>query len=70
VRTAAVALSLGWSDPMELLGLEPYDWTVAVAVVNRAAELRAERDAKLVDAISRATGQRTIAALAKAMRGK
>lgn len=55
---------------MQLLGLDPYDWTVAVATINHAARVRAEREAKLIDALSRATGNRTIAALAKAMRGR
>lgn len=68
MRTAAVALDLGWSDPMALLGLDPFDWTVAVAVINRASEMRREREAKLIDALARSTGARTIAALAKAMK--
>lgn len=50
VRTAAVALQLGWSDPWSLLRLDADDWTVAVAVVNAAAEDRAERLRELLDA--------------------
>lgn len=55
-------------DPLELLGLEPHDWTVMVATLNVAAGMRNERDTQLVDAVSAATAARTISNLSKAFR--
>lgn len=47
MNTAAIALTLGYSDPLSLLALSGHDLKVAVAVINRAAEVRADYDERL-----------------------
>lgn len=51
METAAVALTLGWGDPIGLLALSDGDWAVAVAVVNRAGRLHAEERKQLYRAL-------------------
>lgn len=74
--TAAVALTLGYTDPLGLLGLERHDWAVAVAAIKKADELRSERDQQLAQATAVMTANslapmlsKTIAQIARAMRG-
>lgn len=43
---AARALLIGWADPMALLKMPADDYLVAVAVTDRAYQLKAEAAAK------------------------
>lgn len=49
MQTAAVALNLGWADPMALLDAPEDDYLVAAAVVQQAAKDRAEREKSLLE---------------------
>lgn len=68
VTTAAVALLNGWSDPLELLALEPEDYRVAVAVIQEAERLRAQRDRNAADYQAAKTANALLPGLVKAIR--
>lgn len=76
VTTAAVALLLGYSDPLGFLALERGDMGLAVAIVEKADELRAEQAKQLADYTANRTAfflapmlRQTIVQIARAMRG-
>lgn len=68
VTTAAVALLSGWANPLDLLALDPEDYTVAVAVIQEAERLRAQRDKQLADYQSVKTANALLPGLVKAIR--
>jgi hypothetical protein len=65
VTTAAVALINGWGDPLDLLALDPEDFSVAVAVVREAERMRAEQDAAKAEASARLIARELLPGLAK-----
>lgn len=65
MQTAAVALSLGWSDPMALLGLDPVRWQIAVAVIEQAQEFANKRAKSHIEATAGATASKVVPPLAR-----
>lgn len=47
---------MGVADPLAMLGQNPEDWAVTVAVVNRAQQLWAERRGAEIKALSESIG--------------
>lgn len=68
ITTAAVALLTGWSNPLELLALDPEDYRVAVAIVQEAERLRYQRDKQLADYQAGKTANLLLPGLVKAIR--
>ena len=54
MATAAVALRLGWSAPLQLLGLASEDYELAVSALNKAAEDEASVEQQRIQALARA----------------
>jgi len=69
VRTAAVALDLGWADPLALLSLDPRRYQIAAAIVAEAQELRNRRVKAELDYLANASSSRTVAPLARHITG-
>lgn len=49
METAAVALLEGYADPLGLLALDRHDYALAIAIIGRAQELRAQREKQVAD---------------------
>lgn len=56
IRTAAVALLLGWSDPLDLLALDPADYAIAVEIVRDAQKMDSDRRRAELDALVKGIG--------------
>lgn len=56
METAALALDLGWADPMALLSLPRRDYKIALAIITKAQEIRSKRYRQLVDVASKIMG--------------
>lgn len=65
MQTAAVALSLGWGNPMALLALDPARWQIAVAVIEQAQEIAVKRAKNELEAAAGATASRIVPPLAR-----
>lgn len=65
VTTAAVALLLGYPDPLGLLGLGRADYAIAVAAISKAADLKAEHETRLADYTAAQTANNLMPGLAK-----
>lgn len=64
VQAAAVALLLG-VDPLTFLAQHPDDLAITAAVVQKAEDLRAERERALVEALSTRTAGLTAQAITR-----
>jgi len=65
VEAAAVALLLGHSDPLQLLARAPNDYAIDAAILNRAAQLQADRARAQADYLAGQIARQVVPPLAK-----
>lgn len=57
IISAAHALLVGVTDPVGFLSLEGHDWDIACTVVEKARDLKYERDKEMLKAVIDAVGK-------------
>lgn len=68
IRSGAVALDVGISDPLAFMRLDGDDWDIGIEIIRQAQQMQAERRRDELKALSKSVADATAQAVAKLFR--